>query len=231
MARSKRLDRSLLWPVAMLLVLSGCRGAAPPIAAPMTAAPVSSTVAAPPDLGETFTSALYAYSVAYPSSFSSRSATENLEGTAPPFLGSDAIDQLSSPGAGPAVEIALASAAVSADMKLDAWTAATARAFCGTPTASEKVTLDAEPANLDTFESCEGLFHQWVTAVHDGRGYHVVWVNRRGTEAADRAQFLEMLETFEFGASRPSPVGSPAAAAPGLRPLEPGDAVPDALLG
>ena len=39
-----------------------------------------------------------------------------------------------------------------------------------------------------------------MTAVHAGRGYHVVWANARGIEAADRATFLEILATFDFGA-------------------------------
>jgi hypothetical protein len=209
-------------------VLSACSGGATSTTALTTAAPTSTPVAALPELTQSFTSGLYGYSVGYPASFSTRSATEQLQGTEPPIIDSPVVDQLTGAAGG---VIVLASAALPKPMTPDDWAKDTTRAFCGSPSTSEAITVGGEAGTLDTFASCKNLFHQWATTVHDRRGYHVVWVHVPGTEAADRALFLEILNTFEFGASAPSPGGSAAAAADGQRPIEAGNPVPDAVLG
>jgi hypothetical protein len=180
-------------------------------------------------LSQTFTSTLYGYSIRYPITFEARSATVALQGAAAPLIDSQVVDQLTSTTGG-LVVLAAATLPSGVD-SLDEWTASTARGFCGEPTTSEPVTLGGEPATLGTFASCAGMFHQWATMVRDGQGYHVVWARPRGSEAADRALFMAMLATFDFGPADASASEPPASTTAGLRPLEPGDLVPDALLG
>jgi hypothetical protein len=213
---------------ALAGALVACTTGAPSPATPTsTPSSLPSSAANVLPLSQTFTSTLYGYSIQYPVTFEGRSATKELQGTAAPLIDSEVVDQLTGESGGLVV---LAAGVIADDQTLDDWTTSTARGQCGTPTSTETMTLDGEPATLDTFASCAGLFHQWATAVHDGRGYHVVWARNRGSEAADRALFLDMLASFEFADTAPtSPEASGSAT--GLRPLEPGHPVPDALLG
>jgi hypothetical protein len=190
--------------LAMVALVSGCagQGVVPSAAATPHQTP-SNTPRATLMLDRTFVSQLYGYSVDHPQSFDERPATVPLQGTAPPLFGEPIVDRLESASMD---AIVLASAELPAGVKdLDAWTAATARAFCGTPTSSESMTVGGANGTLDTFGSCQGYFHQWLTMVRDGRGYHVVWLSETGSEAADRSLFLGILETFEFGGPARSP--------------------------
>jgi hypothetical protein len=223
-----RIASSALTPVALAGALMACTTGA---LSPATPTPMPRSQASPAGnvlpLGQTFTSTLYGYTIRYPVTFEPRSATKELQGTAAPLIDSEVVDQLNGVSGGLVV---LAAGVIADDQTLDDWTAGTARGFCGTPTSTDKLTLDGEPATLDTFASCAGLFHQWATTVHDGRGFHVVWARNRGTEAADRALFLDMLASFEFAGAAPASLEA-SGSATGMRPLEPGDPIPDALLG
>ena len=189
--------RALVARLALTAAIAGCGTGAPAD----TRAPVSSpapTGTAVPDvaLDHTFTSALYAYSVNYPAAFRPRSATLPLQGASAPLIDGETVDQLTGPNG---AVIVLAATAPVADTTLDEWTALTALAFCGDATTSELISLDGGPATLSTFARCGGMFHQWVTAIHEGLAFHVIWAGAPGTEAADRSLFLAILETFAFG--------------------------------
>jgi hypothetical protein len=192
--------------LAVVALVAGCVGqAVGPSGAATPQQTPSSTPRATLALDRTFASPLYGYSLDHPRSFDERPATVPLQGTAPPLFGEPIVDRLESSSTG---AIVLASADLPDGVEnLDAWTAATARGFCGTPTSSESMTVAGATAVLDTFASCQGYFHLWLTIVRDGRGYHVVWLNEPGNEAADRSLFLAILATFEFG----GPTGSPDA--------------------
>jgi hypothetical protein len=221
---------SALAALAMVALVAGCvgQGVAPSGAATPQHVP-SSTPRATLALDRTFVSPLYGYAVDHPRSFDERPATVPLQGTAPPLFGEPIVDRLESSDTAAMV---LASAELPAGVEnLDAWTAATARAFCGTPTSSESMTVGGANGTLDTFGSCQGYFHQWLTMVRDGRGYHVVWLSEPGSEAADRSLFLGILETFEFGGPSGSPGATSSSVPAGMRPLQPGEPIPDALLG
>jgi hypothetical protein len=219
-------NRQSRWPVALIAfvgIVCGCQspgtgaGSAPP------AAPVLG-------LTETFTSPLNGFTIKYPVIFKGRVATEALKGAAAPLIDSAAVDQLSS---GSGAFVVMAAADIEMGATLDEWTAETALAFCGVPSSSESLTLDGELATLTSFSSCHGPFHQWVTSVRHGRGYHVIWANERGTEAADRALFLDMLATFQFGpatslAETPQPTQRPTATS---MPTTLGEPIPHELIG
>ena len=216
--------------VATAVLVAGCVGQTPtPSSGASAQQTATSTPGATLALDRTFTSALYGYAVRYPSGFDPRSATEPLRGAAVPILDGAAVDQLTSPTLGIVV---LASAALPKNVDdLDGWTAVTARGFCGTPTSSESITIGDTTGTLDTFATCHGYFHQWLTIVRDGLGYHMIWAHERGTESADRSLFLAMVRTFEFGEPPASPTATPSGVPVGMRPIEPGDPIPDGLLG
>lgn len=184
---------------AMLLVVAAVAGcgtsSVTPSPAPTTSPPPQ-TSAPLLALTETFKSGLYGYSIKYPVTFVARSATKELQGAAAPLIDGEEVDQLSW-DAGAVVVLASAMLPSGTDT-LDEWTATTARTFCDDPATTEPVTLGGEPGTLSTFATCAGLFHQWVTAVRDGRGYHVVWAHDLGSEASDREQLMAMLATFAF---------------------------------
>ena len=227
MTPGHRVGRTISTLVAIAAFVAACDAGARSSAS--IAAPSGTT--APfvvPALPATFMSDLYGYTIRYPSFFDARAATKELQGAAAPLIDSDVVDQLNAQDGGVVV---LSSGVLSADATLDEWTASTATGFCDAPSTSEPVELGGEPGTLSTFASCAGMFHQWVTSVHRGRGYHVIWAKYRGTETADRALFMAMLATFAFG-----PEGEPSAVPPGpsgtgLRPIEPGEPIPDSILG
>lgn len=153
----------------------------------------------------TFTSAMYGYSISYPQEWVVRTATRELSGTEPPWDTSPAIDHFATstdrygePQGGPLGRLIVASVAVGSEVTLESWTADTTEAVCGFPTSREAVDVDGEPANLLTYSLCYSTFHQWVTVLHGGSAFHIVWLGDSGPEAFDRALFEDILATFSF---------------------------------
>jgi hypothetical protein len=227
MAAKHRLARTISALMAIASIVAACDAGG---RSPASVAATSGTTApfVVPALTATFTSDLYGYTIRYPGFFDARAATTELRGAAAPLIDSDAVDQLNAQDGG---VIVLGSGALPADTTLEEWTSSTATGFCGAPSTSESVDVGGEPGTLSTFASCASMFHQWVTAVHDGRGYHVIWAKDRGSEASDRALFLAMLATFAFGTDGEPSAESPGPSAAGLRPIEPGEPIPDSILG
>ena len=181
-----------------------------------------------------FQSPLYGYSISHPAGWSETAADERIVGINPPFAETGVADEFRGRAGGPYPNaIVLAAAAdVPEGMTLADWTAQTAVAACGTPTEpQETITVAGAPAIVSTFARCRSYFHIWVTFLRGTQGFHVVWLNFSGTEAADRQLVDRMLATFTF----PGPAGTPSAAAttgaatPAPSPA--GEPVPNELVG
>jgi hypothetical protein len=156
-----------------------------------------------------FTSSWYGYSIDRPAEWSVRPATEQLSEGGVPWIDSNGVDYVAAyPIASVTPGIIVVGARLSPGRTLQAWTDITTVMTCGEPASREPVELDGETGTLLSYPDCFGLHHLWVTVVHRGVGYHIIWIGGRGTEAADRALFDRMLATFRF------PAGPPASPAP-----------------
>jgi len=161
----------------------------------------------------TFTSEVHGYTIGYPGEWDVRPATRKLDGTETPWDYSPAIDHFSTPtdrfgdpAGGPLGALIVGSAVVGPEVTLESWTVDTAVLVCGPPTAPEAVEVDGEPASLLTYSICNHAFHQWVTVLHGGSAYHIIWLGESGARAFDRALFEDILATFSFP---PEPSATP----------------------
>jgi hypothetical protein len=164
-----------------------------------------------------FTSAQYGYSISVPDGWGVQVATRTLHGTEP-LWGSD--PQVATPAGdsiqggdfarsnSPSGRLLIAASTTPPGATLESWTADTTELKCGPPTSQGAITIDGEPATLNTYAACSGLFLQWATVLHGGYAWHIVWLNNQGSEAADVVLFEQLLATFRFGevpASSPAP--------------------------
>jgi hypothetical protein len=193
-----------------------------------TATPVvspSPTIAVPPPTHlpasalVPFTSAQYGYTVSIIKGWGAVVATRTLRGTEP-LYGND--PQINTPAGdsimggfdaiqdGPTGRLLIAGSPTPAGMNLASWTTATTVAKCGAPTSQAAITVDGEPATLTTYfggQACFGLSQQWVTVLHGGWAWDIVWIDNQGSEGADAFFFEQILGTFRFGTV---PTASPA---------------------
>ena len=156
-------------------------------------------------------SPVYGYSISHPRSWSVVEASRPLAAGEPPatstgatdILGRDASVRVSAmelPG------VIIAAQPVTKNVHLAQWTATmkdTVESMkdCAPPNRSEHLDIGGESATLLTYRDCPpdlGYLHLWAGVVHEGRGYHIVWFNDPGTEAADRATFKQMLSSMSF---------------------------------
>jgi hypothetical protein len=158
-----------------------------------------------------YDSPVYGYSIAHPRSWSVVAASRPLTEGEPPATSSGATDILGR-DAGVRVStmelpgVIIAAQPVADDVKLGKWTATVEDTVesmkdCKASNRTEHLDVGDEPATLLTYRNCPsdlGLLHLWAGVVHEGRGYHIVWFNEPGTEAADRATFRSMLSTMSF---------------------------------
>ena len=162
----------------------------------------------------TFTSPRYGYSMDHPLEWTVRRATEGLVEGGAPWIDSPGVDYTSR---NPATDVTLTpgvivgATAVTAGRTLDDWTDLVTVTTCGPPDARGAMTVDGESGALLEYANCYGLHHLWATVIHDGIGYHIVWIGPTKSEAEDRALFDAMATTFRFPATPPSPESSPAA--------------------
>ena len=159
-----------------------------------------------------FTSAQYAYTISVPKGWGVRAATRMLDGLEPPWVDSPAVDDISLGGAfppsgAPTGILVIAASLTPSGATLESWTSGTAAATCGSPASQDAITVDGEAATMTTFAACYGAFHQWVTVLHGGYAWHIIWLNDLGSESADAVFFDQVLPTFRFGEL---PAGSPA---------------------
>ena len=190
--------------IASTLLLLGCQaGAGTPASTPTAAPTVSSTTVAAPALTESYTSAVYGYSMNYPEYFTVRPATRRLEGAETPWVDSAGIDQLNA-----SATIVIGSGDLAPGMDLDGWIGKAVTPICAEPASTEAITIGGEPGRLLTYPGCNGFFHLWATTMHGPAGYHLVWFAEPGNEAEGRLIFDAILATFTFGAA--PPVSSPS---------------------
>lgn len=164
-----------------------------------------------------FTSPQYGYSIDRPMEWTVREATEGLVELGAPWIDSAGVDYTSR---NPAADITatpgiiLGAARLSSGRTLAEWTDLVTVATCGAPASRVPIEVAGDTGELLEYAACYGLHHLWATVVHDGAGYHVVWIGPRDTEAADRVLFDRVIATFRFpanplGTVGPSPVGQP----------------------
>jgi hypothetical protein len=162
----------------------------------------------------TFTSPRYAYSMDHPVEWTVRKATESLVEGSAPWIDGAGVDYTSS---NPATDVTTTPGVIvgathlTAGRTLESWTELVAVATCGTPAARGTMTIDGESGALLEYAACFGLHHLWATVIHDGIGYHIVWIGPTTTEVQDRALFETIAATFRFPATPPLLDGSPAA--------------------
>jgi len=156
----------------------------------------------------TVVSKQYAYTISVPVGWGVRAASRVLGVAEPPWADGDAIDDLGPgalpPSGTPEGSIIVGAAPLAPATTLDSWTRGVLVPTCGQPTAVVDLTVDGEPARMSTYASCYDGFHQWVTVLHEGWGWHIVWLNEPGTESADATYFGQLLPTFRFPAEPPA---------------------------
>ena len=182
----------------ILLALSFQQGATPPLAL------------------STFTSSRYGFSIGYPTGWKITESTAALGEKDIPWARGNQVDLIegpdsgSSPGQPTTGTLDLASVALTPGTTLQAFTANTAGLTCGNG-AGTPITVDGETGNIVEYGGCNGDFHQWVTVIHQGRGYHILWLNVPVSKDYDRLVFRQILPTFRFPvAGQTSPPSSPA---------------------
>jgi hypothetical protein len=167
-----------------------------------------------------FASSVYGYTISVIKGWGAVVATRTLHGTEP-LYGND--PQINTPAAdsimggfdaiqtGPTGRLLIAGSPTPAGMNLASWTTATTVAKCGPPTSQAAITIDGETATLTTYfggQACFGLSQQWVTVIHGGWAWNIVWIDNQGSETADAFFFQQILGTFRFGqvpATSPAP--------------------------
>jgi hypothetical protein len=168
----------------------------------------------------TFTSSRYGYSIGYPSGWTVTSAARDLGPSDIPWASGDQVDLMSgpdpvyrsqrptntgtTPGQPTSGELDLAATPLPPGMTLAAFTANTAGIACGNG-AGTPITVDGETGSIVEYDNCQGDYHQWVTVLHAGRGYHILYLDAPGSEDFDRYVFQQILGTFRFGGASPSP--------------------------
>jgi hypothetical protein len=165
-----------------------------------------------------FTSAQYGYTISLPKGWGAQAAIRTLHGTEPlfgnePEVGTPAGDSimggLFGQDAAALGRLLIAGGAMPAGTTLESWTADTALVKCGAPTSKAAITIDGEAATLSTYASCAGLFMQWVTVLHGGWAWHILWLDNQGSESTDVVVFEQLLATFRFG-QLPAPSPGPS---------------------
>jgi len=159
----------------------------------------------------TFRSPTYGYSIGLPADWSALSATEVLEPGQPPLTGPPITDVMAKrPDRTvhrmdlPAVVVG--AQAVADGTSIDEWTATVidivaGQKHCDVPTTTERLTIGGDAAVLLAYPDCPTgahLNHLWAAVVHGNRGYHFVFFDAAGHEAADRAVLGRMLATVVF---------------------------------
>jgi len=183
----------------------------------------------------TFTSSRFGFSIGYPTGWSVTEAGRDLGPFDTPWANAgEQVDLIEGPGTGmgplqpsSGVLDAAATTPLPDGTTLQELANRTAFSICG-PGTPDAVQVDGESALHMEFPLCYGQFHQWITAIHNGRGYHILWLDDLGTEGFDRSIFQQILATFRFSgaAATTAPTVAPTTA-----PSPAGDPVPDELIG
>jgi hypothetical protein len=68
------------------------------------------------------------------------------------------------------------------------------------PISEEAITLGGEPAMLLEYHcpNAHDSFGLVALSTHNGRGYWITWISAQGNADADKAEFIQVLNTFSF---------------------------------
>jgi hypothetical protein len=184
--------------------------------------------ATPPLDLSTFTSSRYGFSIDYPTGWRVTQAAHDLGPKDIPWANGDQVDLIegletgTAPGQPTSGTLDLGAATLDPGTTLEAFSNSAGLA-CGNGTGTP-ITIDGETGRIVEYKACYGVFHQWVTVIHAGRGYHLIWMNYPGSEDYDRVVFQQILPTFRFA-------GGSSSAAPSTAPTAAPEPVPDVLIG
>jgi hypothetical protein len=154
---------------------------------------------------------VYGYSLDLPDLWTAIPATEPVAKGQPPLTGRPVTDVIAARPNRRVSKMDLPALVIGAqdvddDVTLDEWTDTVAgivdrQKQCGTPQHKERVQIKRTAAVVLDYPDCpkgSHLNHLWVTAVVRGRGYHIVFFDDVGHEAADRKLLDGILATFSF---------------------------------
>jgi hypothetical protein len=160
----------------------------------------------------TFRSRTYGYSIEHPADWSTIQATSELGAGQPPLTGPPITDVLANRADRAVSRMDLPALVVGAQRvaegtSIEDWTTtvidiASGQKDCGAPERTESVDVGGEEAALLSYPDCpkgSGLNHLWIAVVHRDRGFHIVYFDTAGHEAADRALLDNMLSSVSFG--------------------------------
>jgi hypothetical protein len=158
-----------------------------------------------------FSSEEYGYTVELPAGWTALAAGDELGAGQPPLVEPAITDVLSArpdrrPGRMQLPALVIGGQRVQRGTSLPAWERIVTGIVryekgCDPPAASRPVFVGEEEGALLAYPDCpegSGLVHTWIAAVHRDRGYHLVWVSRRGQEAADRRLLDRLLRSWQF---------------------------------
>src|SRR5262249_20233453 len=158
--------------------------------------------ATPPLALSPYTSSRYGFSISYPTGWSAKAAVRDLGQFDSPFWsGDDRVDVFEGTGTGTAPAqpsagiLAIGAATLPPSTSLEEFTNATAGVQCGRKTGAP-VSVDGDVGSLAEYDNCQGEFQLWVTVIHEGRGYHILWLDAPANAGFDRAVFRQILATF-----------------------------------
>jgi hypothetical protein len=176
------------------------------VAEATTAAPTTapSIVVRPPRSAftESFTSSQYGFTVKYPKGWTVRPAKETFRGGEIPSAEATSADAISSGE----MEFYVVAEPVAAGTTEAQWTASidprVPRSFgfaANCAKSATALTVDGEAATELAFDVCRVATFMWVTTVHAGYGYQIVWTDYAFTPLADaQGVFDSFLSTFTF---------------------------------
>jgi len=202
----------------MLVVSPGGRAAAslPPVlpttSPPLPAASPTPTLRSSPtparpvlsDFRQTFTSSLYGYSVRYPDGWTAKPGSGPIRPGSIPEARTPEVDSIGL--AASEMVVLVAAEPVPAGMTEATWAASidgkVPESFgfaAGCPTSTTALVVDGEPATEFAFDDCPVATFMWVTTVHHGLGYQIIWVDYARTPLADAQKVFDgFLLTFTF---------------------------------
>jgi hypothetical protein len=159
----------------------------------------------------TFRSRTYGFAMDHPADWTIIEATRVLEDAEPPATAGGGTDILARHAATKVRDMTLpamvvGAQGVSSTTDIDGWTSMVISTVsfmkqCPQPDARERIGVGDEQGVLLTYNDCpkeSGFFHLWTAVVHGGLGFHIVWFDRHGREAADRKAFDKVLSSVSF---------------------------------
>lgn len=159
----------------------------------------------------TFTSPTYGYSIDTPAAWTAIEAHRELADEEPPATARTGVDILGVHANRRVSKMELPAVVVGAQKvapgtTIDDWETAVIGTVsfmkgCPAPEARERLVVGGDQAALLTYPNCpegSGLLRLWLAVIHDGRGFQIVFFDRAGHEARDRALLDRMLASVSF---------------------------------